>query len=166
MTADQHGWWWKPSRSPHCHDHCPCQKMKLNKLKALLRKLGVVLLMTREPCHYSTCFKIPVQSRRSTRIAAHMKERQHHCGTREWAKVGILIGCEIKLPPGFDRSGAQIGFFAHMNRDYVPGAQNKSYLMEQSEEIKQPKFAPKPRKSTTNDISRRPSCPESHQTLP
>ena len=48
----------------------------------------------------------------------------------------ILSDCNIKLQPGFNPSGTQMGLFAPTNKDNVPDAPKKSYLTDPESRMK------------------------------
>jgi len=58
----------------------------------------------------------------------------------EGPRLEILSGCENKLPPGFNRSGTEIGYFALTNGEKLTGAQKKSSFMEQPERSSDPSW--------------------------
>lgn len=71
---------------------------------------------------------------------AESQEKEQTSGPR-WT---LLHGVEIELPPGFDASGAETGYFAPTNQDNHPGKPKKKYLTDNP--ISRPIFRRKNRK--------------------
>ena len=77
-------------------------------------------------------------------------EKPEHSGPR-WK---LLTGVEVELPPGFDDSGVEKGYYAPTNKDNAPGQPKMSYLTDAP--LERPIFRSKP-KDNSNRAGRPPS---------
>ncbi len=140
-----------------CHNHCWCQKMKLQGLKAIFQKLGVVLPHAKRK---QSLFNMLWDSSEATKTdedsftydAETMSSRQEKGqGWKFWLDVRTINNHLDSL---------------QWHRDWVlctdhwkkcAWCTEKSYLVE-NQKYKVTQVAAKPSKSTTNDSSRCPCC--------
>lgn len=111
------------------------KKIKVQELTTIFQKLGVILPHAKRNQSLHKMLQDPSEVTKMDEDSFSYEAEMMLPRQEEGSRLEILSGCDHKLPPGFNRSGTEIGKFAPANGENMPGAQKKSYLMEQPDKI-------------------------------